>query len=300
MADNVAVTPGVGANVAADDVGGVLVQRVKPQHGVDGAAVDTSATNPLPVTDAAGATQTTLAAVLAKLSADPATQATAAAILAKLSADPATQTTLAAVLAAVDGLEANTTGLATQTTLAALLADSQAKADLNEAQPVSDNGGSLTVDGTVALDSPSLAALETTELGATTLAALETISLDSATLAALESITIGTALPAGTNALGTVGVTSQPSASSATVTQVTSSATSVTLKASNASRKGLSVFNDSTAVLYLKFGATASATSFTVKIGAGEYWESPAAPVYTGVVDGIWASANGFAYVTEI
>jgi nitrate/nitrite transporter NarK len=49
MADNTTYTPGTGATIAADDVGGVLVQRVKPQHGVDGQAVDTSATNPFPV-----------------------------------------------------------------------------------------------------------------------------------------------------------------------------------------------------------------------------------------------------------
>lgn len=49
MADNVNVTPGTGATVAADDVGGVLFQRVKVTHGVDGVATDASATNPLPV-----------------------------------------------------------------------------------------------------------------------------------------------------------------------------------------------------------------------------------------------------------
>lgn len=49
------------------------------------------------------ATQTTAAAILAKLSADPATQTTLAAVLAKLSSDPATQTTLASVLAALGG-----------------------------------------------------------------------------------------------------------------------------------------------------------------------------------------------------
>jgi hypothetical protein len=51
---------------------------------------------------------------------DYATQTTLAAVLAKLSADPATQTTLAAVLAAVDGLEGK--DYATQGTLAAVLA----------------------------------------------------------------------------------------------------------------------------------------------------------------------------------
>lgn len=52
MADNIGYTPGSGAVVAADDVGGVLYQRVKPAFGTDNTAVDVSATNPLPVTDA--------------------------------------------------------------------------------------------------------------------------------------------------------------------------------------------------------------------------------------------------------
>lgn len=50
MADNLAVTPGVGASVAADDVDGILYQRIKLAWGVDGSAVDASASNPLPVT----------------------------------------------------------------------------------------------------------------------------------------------------------------------------------------------------------------------------------------------------------
>jgi len=40
MVDNVAVTPGTGATVATDDVGGVQYQRVKPNLGADGAATD--------------------------------------------------------------------------------------------------------------------------------------------------------------------------------------------------------------------------------------------------------------------
>lgn len=49
MADNVGYTPGTGASVAADEIGGVLYQRVKPVFGVDGVATDVSATDPLPV-----------------------------------------------------------------------------------------------------------------------------------------------------------------------------------------------------------------------------------------------------------
>src|SRR5512133_1698421 len=40
MADNLAVTPGAGATVAADDIGGVLYQRVKVGLGADGTATD--------------------------------------------------------------------------------------------------------------------------------------------------------------------------------------------------------------------------------------------------------------------
>lgn len=40
MADNVGYTPGTGATVAADDIAGVLHQRVKISLGADGSAVD--------------------------------------------------------------------------------------------------------------------------------------------------------------------------------------------------------------------------------------------------------------------
>lgn len=49
MADNVGYTPGSGATVAADEIGGVLFQRVKLTHGEDGSAIDASEANPLPV-----------------------------------------------------------------------------------------------------------------------------------------------------------------------------------------------------------------------------------------------------------
>lgn len=49
MPDNVGYTPGSGATVAADDVGGVLFQRVKLAAGADGVAVDVSADAGLPV-----------------------------------------------------------------------------------------------------------------------------------------------------------------------------------------------------------------------------------------------------------
>ena len=90
----------------------------------------------------------------------------------------------------------------------------------------------------------------------------------------------------------------QQSASTATLTNVASSASSVTLLSANANRLGFTIWNDSTAILYVKFGTTAAATDCTVKMVADAYYEVPFK--YTGIVDGIWASANGFARVTEL
>jgi hypothetical protein len=84
---------------------------------------------------------------------------------------------------------------------------------------------------------------------------------------------------------------------SATLANVASSASSVTLFAANGAARARTIYNDSTAVLYVKFGATASATSYTVQLAAGDYYEFPQ-PCYGGVVDGIWAAANGNARTT--
>jgi hypothetical protein len=49
MADNVGITPGSGATAAADDIGGVLHQRVKLTLGADGVSDgDVSSSNPIP------------------------------------------------------------------------------------------------------------------------------------------------------------------------------------------------------------------------------------------------------------
>ena len=87
-------------------------------------------------------------------------------------------------------------------------------------------------------------------------------------------------------------------APTANLTNVASSASSVTVLAANTARLGATVQNDSTAVLYLKFGATASTSSYTVQLASKAYYEVPFG--YLGIIDGIWASANGNARVTEL
>ena len=103
------------------------------------------------------------------------------------------------------------------------------------------------------------------------------------------------------DSVGTAIRTTDTAARPATAVQTTvaGSASTGVLKALNAARMGLAVFNDSTANLYLAFAATATTSAFVVKIAAGGYYELPS-PVYTGVVSGIWDAANGNARVTEV
>jgi hypothetical protein len=84
----------------------------------------------------------------------------------------------------------------------------------------------------------------------------------------------------------------------ATNASVAGSASAVTLQASNTARESWSCFNDSTATLYVKFGATASTSDFKVKLLPGGYYEM-AVPVYTGIITGLWDSATGNARVSE-
>lgn len=90
------------------------------------------------------------------------------------------------------------------------------------------------------------------------------------------------------------------SAGAATLTNVASSATTVQLLAANGSRKGVTIRNDSSAILYVKYGVTASTTSYTDQVAANTTWVMPTHAVYQGRIDGIWASANGSARITEL
>ena len=113
--------------------------------------------------------------------------------------------------------------------------------------------------------------------------------------------------------LGTVGITNDrklkvsgsfsasPITSATTaLTNVAASAASVTILASNAARLNFTIENDSDSNVYLKCGATASATSFTKKLlGHGSWSTGDLGVNYTGKIDAIWDSATGNARVTE-
>jgi hypothetical protein len=100
-------------------------------------------------------------------------------------------------------------------------------------------------------------------------------------------------IPSGTQAV-------QPAiGSTAVVTRVAGSITTVTLLAANSARLGAMIYNDTPAGdLWIKFGATASFVSFTVRLFSGGFFIVPAG--YTGRIDGIWNVADGAAQVTEV
>ncbi len=117
---------------------------------------------------------------------------------------------------------------------------------------------------------------------------------------------MGVVIMSSAGASGTTAnpiVTAESKATAAAKTSVTSAAASTSLIASNANRKMLIITNESTAVLYIDLsGGTASATSYSVVLGPTATSVSPSFTIsnFTGAVTGIWASANGFARITEL
>ena len=87
--------------------------------------------------------------------------------------------------------------------------------------------------------------------------------------------------------------------STAALTTVAASATSVSLLAANANRRQFFIVNNGSKTLYVAFAATATTGAFTFIISSNGTYISPV-DGYTGVISGIWNTANGNAQVTEI
>ncbi len=99
------------------------------------------------------------------------------------------------------------------------------------------------------------------------------------------------------NSDGSVNV-KLPQASANNITAITSSIFNQVFLVTNLSRIGATIYNESTQILFLKLGAGASSISYTVQMGPRTYFEAPYG--YTGQIDGLWQSADGFARVGEL
>lgn len=82
------------------------------------------------------------------------------------------------------------------------------------------------------------------------------------------------------------------------VTAITSTVGTVTLASANTNRVALSIYNASINPLFMKLGASASTASYTLMMVGSSFYELPR-PIYSGIITGIWQSANGSALVSE-
>lgn len=112
------------------------------------------------------------------------------------------------------------------------------------------------------------------------------------------SVAAVAATASGSNLRVTMANPLPTTSSAAMVTSVAASASSVQLLASNDARRGFAIFNDSGASCYIRFGTTASTTTFTVRLDGNAFFES-GATIYTGRIDAIWSTASGSARITE-
>lgn len=81
---------------------------------------------------------------------------------------------------------------------------------------------------------------------------------------------------------------------------VAADTTSKEILAPNGDRQHFQIWNDSAAWLYLdETGGTASATSCTVPIPPGQFYENTDSVVARGRITGVWGSATGAARATE-
>jgi hypothetical protein len=90
--------------------------------------------------------------------------------------------------------------------------------------------------------------------------------------------------------------TSSSTSTSATSVSVTDSNT--TILATNTSRKMASIYNEGAETAYVKLGASATTSSYTIPIVSSGYYELPK-PIYTGVIDAITASGTATLRITE-
>ena len=81
-------------------------------------------------------------------------------------------------------------------------------------------------------------------------------------------------------------------------TSVSVTVASTSILAANTSRLGATIYNEGSATCYMKLGATASLTSYTLQIASGGYYEVPFG--YTGAIDGITSASTAQLRITEI
>jgi len=241
---------------------------------VDGSAVTqpvSAAALPLPAGAATAANQTTIGNQTTKLNDGTNTAAVKAASTAPLATDPALVVTLSPNGNTVN---ATFTPSGTQDVNLTKVAGAAVTTQAAGEQLVAVEG--RAANGAAAAGNPVLAA-----------------GVDASSNVA--RLQLRTAPPVGTVS----GTVVRPvAAQTGTQTSVPGSAANVTLLAANTARLGATLYNDGTQPWFVKLGATASTSSFSIRLAAQSYYELPYG--YTGQIDAIQSVANGNLRVTEL
>jgi hypothetical protein len=165
---------------------------------------------------------------------------------------------------------------------------------------VDSSGTTQPVSGTITanIGTTNGLALDATLTGGTATSRI-TDGTNTATVKAASTAAVATdkALVVALSPNNPITVTVSKSSTSA-VTSVVSAAVTTSILASNTNRLIGSIFNASNKIMYVKYGATASLTSYSIALYPNSYLEIPSD--YTGAIDAIWqASPTGNALVTE-
>jgi hypothetical protein len=167
---------------------------------------------------------------------------------------------------------------------------------------VDDGGGSITVDGPLtdaqlrATPVPVTGALTDTQLRATAVPVSGPL-----TDTQLRATPVPVSGPLTDTQLraSAVPVVGSVAARTPTTTSVAGTASSATILASNANRKGFSVSNISTSKLYLSFSNPATVANCFIEMQPGAFLVFDQQLIVTSAIYGIWTNANGTAQVTE-
>ena len=86
----------------------------------------------------------------------------------------------------------------------------------------------------------------------------------------------------------------------AKITAVASSASNVSILASNRSRRGLILCNTDANGVYIKFGTTATTSDFSLYLAQNGIY-TMTGQIYTGAIDAIWAGdGTGYLVASEL
>ena len=83
------------------------------------------------------------------------------------------------------------------------------------------------------------------------------------------------------------------------ITKIIGTDQSIMLLDEGFNRQMVTIYNNSSFSMYIKYGANATAESFTLVINSGDYFEFQL-PCYTGRIDAFWDGIDGNAMITEI